>query len=455
MAVTFAVGLRACCVAVGLLMLTVRGAEPVSPLIGLTRDQLLQRIGEPKSQIDAGARVIYFYPRERIVLRDNVVVEVDSLSPDAPPPPSPSETSAPGTRAATSPTQGPAPESRVEIKSVRPPSTKDGRTTASEPPRETVPTQAPPPPTVSPRNFPPAEIIVSEPPKTEAPSAPSALNNEKATSAKADKAAEKKASDDLAAKKKQDAAAAAARRRAEQAAAPAATEEVIGVRTYVIALVVLVGGIGVLFWRYRQRQLELAASSVENTPVITPTTHVFSGNAFSADVLARLEWRRFEELVAAYYNKTGVIAVRTKAGPASPVHIKISWKGEARPFAYVQCIAQPGAPIDQKPLQALVAALAADDIRRGYVVTAGKFNMAARDFADQKHLTLLPGDLLIEKLNALPVSARTEIGQAVSAGDYTVPSCPKCDAKMLQSNETPPVWRCPTHPEQTIPVRNQ
>ena len=217
-------------------------------------------------------------------------------------------------------------------------------------------------------------------------------------------------------------------------AAPAPVESSISNRTYLIGLAVLLGGAGILFWRYRQRQMELAASSVENTPVSATNSPVFTGNGFSADVLNNLEWKRFEELVTAYYNKTGVVAVRTKTGPNSPVHIKISWKGEPRPFAYVHCIASPTSVIDPRPLQALIAALAADDIRRGYVVTTGKFNVVARDLAEEKHLTLLSGDTLLEKLNAMPSSARTEIMQAVSTGDYTVPSCPKCEAKMVQSS---------------------
>ena len=60
MSVPLALGLRAICVAVGLLLVTARGAEPVSPLIGATKDQVLARYGEPKSQIAAGNRVIYF-----------------------------------------------------------------------------------------------------------------------------------------------------------------------------------------------------------------------------------------------------------------------------------------------------------------------------------------------------------------------------------------------------------
>ncbi|MCX6952160.1 MAG: restriction endonuclease, partial [Verrucomicrobia bacterium] len=140
------------------------------------------------------------------------------------------------------------------------------------------------------------------------------------------------------------------------------------------------------------------------------------------------------------YLKTGVVAVRTKTGPMSPVHLKISWKGEAKPFACVQCHANPTGLIRIAPLQDLAAALTLDDIRRGYVVTNGKFNVEARDFAEEKHFTLLPGEILLEKLNALPPAARSELMHEITAGDYTTPSCPKCEAKMARADDGN--WRC-------------
>jgi len=199
----------------------------------------------------------------------------------------------------------------------------------------------------------------------------------------------------------------------------------------------------------------LEATAVSRTPFNALISSGDSGaSKFGPELLARLEWRRFEELVEAYYTKTGVVAVRTKTGPASPVHIKISWKGEPRPFACVHCIAHPEGLIEQKPLQDLNVVLAAEDIRRGYVVTTGKFSVVARDYAEEKSLTLLPGDIFLEKLNALPDSARTEIMQAITAGDYTTPSCPKCEAKMAKSKDDPPMWRCASHPELALPVRD-
>ena len=161
------------------------------------------------------------------------------------------------------------------------------------------------------------------------------------------------------------------------------------------------------------------------------------------ELLNKLEWKRFEELVAAYYNKTGVVAVRTKSGPDTPVHIRISWKGEQRPFACVQCIPHPTGLIEAKPLQTLCEALAAEDIRRGYVVTCGKFSVPARDLAEEKHITLLTGDIFLEKLNALPEAARQELLRDATAGEYTVPTCPRCETKMVRSAMDSSMWQCP------------
>ena len=464
MGVTFAVGLRACCVAVGLLVAAARAAEPVSPLIGITRDQLISRYGEPKSQIEAGNRLVFLYPRERIVLRDGVVVEVEPFAgeptaPAAPPSAPTPEGTTPGSRPSQPAQTPPTRDSKVEIKSVRTPSAKDGRAPETEQPK-TAPAPAP----VTPTTVPPRSSPVVELPTTKAPSVKTSPVKTSPTpttttspavpkESKVEMVPEKKSVNEIPTKKKEEIPKPAPALVQPPPIALPAPESVIGTRTYVIVLVVLVGGAFLLFWKYRQRQMELAASSVENTPLTTASTPAFSGNGFSADVLGKLEWKRFEELVAAYYSKTGVVAVRTKTGPKSAVHIKISWKGEPRPFAYVQCLAQPAGLIDPKPLQALVAALETDDIRRGYVITTGKFNVVARDFAEEKHLTLLPGDLFLEKLNALPPAARTEIMQSVSAGDYSVPSCPKCEAKMVRSTDEPPVWRCPNHPEEVMPVR--
>ncbi|WP_414663307.1 restriction endonuclease [Horticoccus sp. 23ND18S-11] len=415
------------------------------------REQLLTRLGEPKSQIAAGDRVIFYYAREKYVLRNDVVIEVEQVAaevprrsapvetPVAPPPAATAPVAAPGPApgpagpvappqdlvparpAPPSTTPGPAPvvqapvvplppDPKVEIKLVRPPSGKDSPASTSAPaPRvETTPVNRPvataPRPLVdNPVSSAPTPAPVGGPtpsvkadPRTPAPDDARA----KAFAAAAER--EKKA----------------ARRRLDEAAAAEAPPGLFSGKFILLVLVVLGAGAGLLIWRFRQREFELAATSVASTPM--PSTPVIAAvpkgdtSIFTAEKLEKLEWKRFEELVAAYYSKTGVVANRTDAGQEAAVHVKISWKGEPRPFAYVQCVVPTFGPIDPKPLHALLAVLAKDDIRRGHVVTTGKFSAAALKLAEEKQLTLLAGDVFLEKLNALPSSARVEIMKVMS-----------------------------------------
>jgi hypothetical protein len=513
----FAVGFKACCVAVALALAAAQAAESQpAPLLGTTRQQVLARMGEPKSNIVVGNREVLFFERDRVVLRDNIVVEVERLPADLPrhtPPPAPaaqpaaseetnspapapepaaekeknaapapaaaaSESPAPARKPVTPPAPPPAPDPNapLAIMAVRPAGSTTPRSEPAPPvaapatapapaPAPTRPAAMPVAPVapvasaapasqngaVTPPNLPPALPDADARAKTAAPISPVPVVGESAETAatKTDVAPAPSAPAE-----KQPKAAAKSRRRAAadaEAAGEAPAESLFSAQTYVIAFIVIVGGAGYLVWRARQRQLALAATAVSRTPFAAEPVGAGGGGArFALELLGKLEWKRFEELVVSYYGKTGVVATRTKTGPSSPVHIRISWKGEPRPFACVQCIAHPAGLIDVKPLQDLFAAISAEDIRRGYVITTGKFNVPARDFAEEKHLTLLPGEIFLEKLNALPDAARNELMQEVTTGDYTTPSCPTCEAKMVRSPEDSSVWRCPAHPDVTL-----
>ena len=517
----FAVGLRACCVAVALVFASAHAAEQKSSLIGVNRDELIQRLGEPRGVLTAANREVITFDRLRVTLRDGVVIGVENIAaepvraPAPAPAPAPAEaapaestapatatpvaptpattetpapaaaaTQASATPAPTTPPAAPAPqrEGTLSIKSVRPPgsprptpkqapqpakqepaapasapvppstagvgqaeqatragATPEARSTAASP----ITTAASTPPLPAPAITPPPATSSPLPAVATMPAAPAAA--EPAVDPSETSKVEEKAK----ALEKADPKAKAKAPRLRPASEEIVEEpSLLTTNNIVIGLLVIGAGIGFILWLRRQRMLALAATSVSRTPFSTSTAATSA--RFTPDLLGKLEWKRFEELVAHYYGKTGVMAARTGTGPASPVHIKISWKGEPRPFAYVQCIPHPRGLIEAQPLQELVAVLAADDIRRGYVVTTGKFSVGARDVAEEKHLTLLPGDILLEKLNALPDSARSEIMQEVTKGDYQTPTCPKCDAKMIRSETG--VWRCAQHPEVIVPT---
>lgn len=504
-------------------------AAKSDPLIGATRDKVLEKFGEPKNTMVAGNREVLFFEHDRVTLRDNVVISVERIfteprRPVTPPPaPAPVVGDQPASSTATPPVSGskegsapasvptapaaaptsteataataapatpvapaaPDPNAPLEIR-VRAPGSRpvqrmEPAVTATTPtPSSTVSAPAPgsgnavvaeksvspapatPSPVVAVPSPSTGSIAPATPVATEAPAAsgpkpttetPVTIAPAEAAKSETPEAEEKKDSIQKKAK--------AGLRRARRAAADALEDDLteeqhryLPWQTYLIGAVTVGAGLAFLLWRSRQRQLELAATAVSRTPFSTPVAASSGGGAiFNLELVGKLEWKRFEELVASYYSKTGVVAARTKTGPASPVHIKISWKGEPRPFALVQCISHPSGLIDAKPLQELVNVLAAEDIRRGYVVTTGKFNVPARDFAEEKHITLLPGDIFLEKINALPDAARNELMSEVTNGDYTTPSCPKCEAKMVRNPDDASQWRCAAHPDQVIPAK--
>jgi hypothetical protein len=487
------------------------GAESKPTLIGATRDEVLARLGEPKSNIVAGNREVLFFTGERIVLRNNRVIEVEDVPVEAPAAPtrpagavagaqdektaeSPAATKPAAPTAATEPASKPAaadsasesaptagtdaatptavaaPEPEVVIKSVRPPSrggasgsaqTSATRAAAApvtavaspEPPKTSAPTGGKASIAVPPH----AEVVAPSPvaKQTAAPAASSATSGSVAaanatagsgTSAASEPVPQETASEVAEPRKLEAAAVAPTTHAAPRAASapqfPSVVDSIFTRRTYLLGFLVIGAGIGYLVWRRRNKQLILAATAVSHSPFM-PEPPAAPGTRFTQDLLNKLEWKRFEELVAAYYNKTGVVASRTKSGPAAPVHIRISWKGEQRPFACVHCIAQPSGLLGPKPVQSLCEVLAAEDIRRGYVVTAGKFGVPARDLAEEKQVTLLPGDIFLEKLNALPDPARAELMKDATAGDYMTPTCPRCETKMSRSLSDPTLWQCP------------
>lgn len=439
----FVAGLRRCCIAAFLLLATIQAGEPPHPLMGLSRDQILNRLGEPRSQMTAGGREVMFYPRERLVLTNGVVVEVERLvadpprkapivepSPRAPAPTSggaakADEGTEPASKTVNAPTRAPEPaetaEPKLEIRLVRPsaggapantiepapavqtvPPAASGESVAATAPVGKSSGDTPAPPVPAPTPATPPSAAASQTPTSTASTPTSASPSPKAAVP-------------VAASTPSASPSPAAAVRNQTPNTPVEPESGLGMGGAIglVGGVLLLGIVGFFVWRARQRKLELEATAVEATPVGAAAMSRAAEAGFSAALLASLDAAQLEELVAAYYVKTGVVATRVSGDPASPFQIRISWKGEARAFALVQCLAQPEGTIDTKPLVRLHAILDKEKVRRGYVVTPGKFSTAARDLAEQKGLTLLPGDVFLEKLLALPDSARAELMRAI------------------------------------------
>jgi hypothetical protein len=161
------------------------------------------------------------------------------------------------------------------------------------------------------------------------------------------------------------------------------------------------------------------------------------------DLLDALEWRRFEQLVTWYFEKCGFDAKRSRVGADGGVDILVSNPGASQPSAYVQCKAWRTYKVGVKPVRELFGVMAADGIGAGYFVTSGEFTVEALEFARGKAITLMTGNDLLQNIGALPESDRAGLLSDVTCGDYSTPTCPRCDIKMvLRSGPDSQFWGC-------------
>lgn len=425
-------------------------ASKRSALMGQTRDQILDLLGDPRSAIVTGNREVLLFSRERVILRDGVVIDVQILPAEAPPrapvvvppppPVVPAASPAPAAPAAVpAPVSAPAPgpvAPIVPIQGYTMPVPVPAPAPAALPSAPAAPVAAPVPAQPSPA---PVEPPPPPEPKLEirAVRKPgSGLPGGVAAAVAVAPAVEPSAAIAPAPSAAPLPSIAVAPARSVASAPPVKPAmipppppppvrgtEVAAASGVSVPLLAGLGGVLValavfLFrWGGSRRAPSLTSAALSRHAALGTHEVKVGGVQFTAALLRGLEFRRFRDLVAAYYGKTGAVATAVDAGPDDVVHVQISWKGEARPFACVRCLSPVSGPIPAAPLEQLAAVLAVEEIRRGYVVTSGSFSSAARDFAEEKSLTILSGELLAEKLNALPDAARSELMDQVLAVD--------------------------------------
>lgn len=169
---------------------------------------------------------------------------------------------------------------------------------------------------------------------------------------------------------------------------------------------------------------------------------------FTNEFIESLEWRAFERLVEDYYRACGFEANRVRAGADGGVDLILKQSGADLPYALVQCKAWNTYTVGVKPVRELFGVMAADGVRNGYFVASRGFTSEAHEFAKYKPLKLVTGDDLRDMLNTLPDEKRAEIFGEITSGDYTTPTCPSCDIKMVRRTGSRWMfWGCSRYPK--------
>ena len=171
--------------------------------------------------------------------------------------------------------------------------------------------------------------------------------------------------------------------------------------------------------------------------------------AWTRDLLKHLEWRRLEELCAAYFEELGFRTGITHDRADGAVDISLYAAGADTASILVHCKAWDAYPIGIKPLHELRAAMTSANVAEGVMVAAGRFTPDARAFAAKENIQLIDGAALLEKLMTLVPEKTLALLKFATTGDFLTPTCPRCSIKMTARRSTREgrmFWGCTNYP---------
>jgi len=170
---------------------------------------------------------------------------------------------------------------------------------------------------------------------------------------------------------------------------------------------------------------------------------------WTRELVKHLEWRRVEELSAAYFEELGFRTGLTHDRADGAVDISLYAAGADTACMLVHCKAWDAYPIGIKPLHELRGAMTSANVGEGVMVAAGRFTPEARGFAAKENIQLIDGAALLEKLAALLPEKALALLKFATAGDFLTPTCPRCSIKMTARKSTREgrmFWGCTNYP---------
>lgn len=218
---------------------------------------------------------------------------------------------------------------------------------------------------------------------------------------------------------------------------------------YFVSAALVLGAIGSIFGRLRRKKLFDSVASSDNT-------------------LESISWREFELLVGEAFRRKGFTVQETGQGGADGgIDLVLLKDGEKY---LVQCKQWRRQLVQVHVVRDLFGVMAAEGANGGFVVISGRFTEDAKLFARGKNLHLIEGPELNDMIrqsraNAARRKPHSTVSQAPcqpAAASYepqaaqtphaTAPSCPACQAPMVQrlakrgSNAGNSFWGCSQYP---------
>ena len=172
---------------------------------------------------------------------------------------------------------------------------------------------------------------------------------------------------------------------------------------------------------------------------------------WSLNLLNDLEWKRFEEVVSDYYRMTGYRSEVTRMGADGGVDVLLYQNDSQDPAILIQCKSW-SKKVGVNAVRELYGVMAADQVGYGIFATTSDYTNEARQWINGKSMQLLSGDDLVNMFNQLPDDQRREHLMKGLHGNYSTPTCPNCNQKMVSRTATKgksagsSFWGCANYP---------
>src|SRR5712671_2699544 len=175
----------------------------------------------------------------------------------------------------------------------------------------------------------------------------------------------------------------------------------------------------------------------------------FDTKNWTLALLKHLEWRRFEELCAVYFEALGFATRISHTRASGNADIGLSAAGSASVAVVVHCEVWNAYRVGIKPVRELRAAMTSAGAGEGVLVTSGSFTQEAVAFAAKEKIDLIDGARLLTRLGALEPEKSLALLKFTTQGDFLTPTCPSCSLKMLSRTSTREgrkFWGCVNYP---------
>jgi restriction system protein len=177
----------------------------------------------------------------------------------------------------------------------------------------------------------------------------------------------------------------------------------------------------------------------------SPPNKAINAAQWTLELLLALEWKRYELLCKEWLIVNGYNARLTTIGADGGIDIKIS-NAQRKMIAIAQCKAWRQ-KINVNLIREFYGVMTSEHVTKGYFFTTSDFTADALHFSRGKNIELITGEYLLKQILLLDANKQQYLYQLATEGDYSTPTCPSCNIKMIKrSSEKGEFWGCQNYP---------